>query len=328
MDNGRVLLRGNGDFTAEQYREVMQAENENRLMLSLGLTTAPGCNMRCIYCYSGGGLKEADKVIAGHMTVDDYAKAIRESAEIGAQSVIIVGIGETLMDKNFARIIELTSESGMFPLVFTNGTLVDKQMARFLFKHRTSIYLALDSTREEVFNQITNSKGMFPRVMRGIDNCLEAGFGAITSRNGHRVTDFAVNTMVMKLNVDHLGEIENYCRDKNILFTCRFPEKLGTALHYWKDLITATPEEEAKLREEAAKHSLGSEVFRTEYGCLFWIAGVLLGIDGEARLCYSLNNEKYFGNIKRDSMLNIIRRKNEVYPPRRDYFCPIHAELN
>ena len=328
MNNGHVLLRGNGDFTAEQYQEVIKGESEQHLMLSLGLTTGPGCNMRCIYCYSDGGLKEAGEVVAERMTIDDYEKAIRESAEIGAQSVIIVGIGETLMDKNFARIIELTSEFGMFPLIFTNGTLIDKQMARFLFEHQTSIYLALDSTREEVFNQITSTKGMLPRVMRGIENCLEAGFGNITYRNGHLVTDFAVNTMVMKLNVDHLEEIENYCRDKNILFTCRFPEKLGTALHYWRELITAIPEEEADLRNKAAKHSLGGEVFRTEYGCLFWVAGVLLGIDGEARLCYSLNNKKYFGNIRRDSMLNIIRRKNEVYPPRQDYFCPIHAELN
>ena len=328
MNNKSILLRGNGDFTAEQFREVMKAENEQHMMLSLGLTTSLGCNMNCIYCYSEGGTKEAGRAIGQRMTFKDYEKAIRESAALGAQSVIITGVGETTMDKNFPRIIELTSAQGMFPLVFTNGTLIDKEMARFLFDHQTTIYLALDSTREEVFNQITQTKGKFSRVMNGIDNCLETGFGEITTRNGHRVTDFAVNTMVMKLNIDHLDEIEQFCRDRDILFTCRMPEKLGITPDFWENLIAATPEEGAKLREEAAKHSLGDEVFRTEYGCLFWGAGVLLGIDGQARLCYSLNNKKDFGNIKIDSMRDIIRMKNETYPSQIEFFCPIHAELS
>lgn len=323
----RILLRGNGDFTPEQYREVMSGENEQHMMLSLGLTTGPGCNMKCVYCYSDGGVNEAGRAIAQQMTLADFNKAITESAALGAESAIIVGIGETLMDRNFKKIVEIIDGEGMYPLIFTNGTLLDKEMAKFLFQHHVTVYLALDSTREDAFNQITQSKGLYSRVMAGIDNCLEAGFGQVTQRNGHMVTDFAVNAMVMKLNIDHLGEIEQFCRDKKLLFTCRLPEKLGNAPLYWNDSIAVTPEEETQLKEEASKHSLGGEVFRTDFGCLFWITGVLLGVDGQARLCYSLNNEKDFGNIKTDSMLEIIRNKHQVYPPRPDFFCPIHAEL-
>jgi MoaA/NifB/PqqE/SkfB family radical SAM enzyme len=327
MNSTRILLRGNGDFTTEQFLEVMSAKNEQRMMLSLGLTTGPGCNMRCVYWYSEGGTKEAGRLIGQRMILRDYEKAIKESAALGAQSVIIVGIGETMLDKNFTKIIELSHEQGMIPLIFTNGSLIDKEMAQFLFDHQTTIYLSLDSTRETVFNQITQTEGLFPSIINGIDNCLEAGFGQITYRNGHLVTDFAINSMVMRLNADHLGEIEQFCQDRNILFTCRFPEKLGTAPHYWQNIIAATPEEEAELRKEAEKHSLGGEVFRTEYGCLFWITGVLLGIDGQARLCYSLNNKEDFGNIKTDSMRDIMKKKHNIYPPQRNYFCPIHAEL-
>ncbi|MDY7037493.1 MAG: radical SAM protein, partial [Thermodesulfobacteriota bacterium] len=303
------------------------AENEQHLMLSLGLTTGPGCNLRCVYCYNEGGSKEAGKGIEDRMSWDDYEKAIKESAAIGAQSVVLVGVGETMMDKDFKKIIELSRGQGMIPLIFTNGSMIDKKMARFLFNNQVTIYLALDSTREAIFNLITQAKGEFPKVMRGIENCLEAGFGKITSRNGHQVTDFAINTMVMKSNIDHLEEIEQFCKDRDILFTCRFPEKLGAALDYWKSLIAATPEEEARLRKAAEKYSLGGEVFRTEHGCLFWITGVLLGSNGQARLCYSLNNKKDFGNIKKDSMRDIILKKHDIYPSHKDFFCPIHAEL-
>ena len=328
INSTRVLLRGNGDFTTEQFLQVMSAKHEQRMMLSLGLTTGPNCNMRCVYCYSEFGTREAGRSIGQRMILRDYEKAIRESAALGAQSVIIVGIGETMLDKNFTKIIELAHGEGMIPLIFTNGSLIDKEMARFLFDHETTIYLSLDSTREAVFNKITQTEGLFPSIINGIDNCLEAGFGQITYRNGHLVTDFAINSMVMKSNIDHLMEIEQFCQDRKILFTCRLPEKLGTAPHYWQNSIAATPEEEAELRKEAEKHSLGGEVFRTEYGCLFWITGVILGIDGQARLCYSLNNEKDFGNIRTDSMRDIIRKKHNIYPPQKDYFCPIHAELH
>ncbi|MDO8723826.1 MAG: radical SAM protein [Syntrophales bacterium] len=326
MDSNSILLKGNGDFSAEQFLEVLRGDDESHLLLSLGLTTSPGCNMRCIYCYNEGGKREAGNPVTELMRLKDYRKVIKESAALGAQSVIMVGVGETMMDKNFRRIVELTSSHGMIPLVFTNGTLLDREMADFLFKHQASIYLALDSTREETFDIITRSKGFFSKVMRGIDHCLEAGFGEITTRNGYSVTDFAVNTMVMNLNADHLDEIEQFCREKDILFTCRFPEKLGTAQELWDTLISPLPEEEAKIRQLAEKHSLGNEVFRTDLGCLFWTAGLLLGVDGRARLCYSLNQRVELGNIKTEHVKDIIMRKRQYYPHREDSFCPIHLD--
>ena len=327
MGSSPILLKGNGDFTAEQYLEVLRGEDESHLLLSLGLTTAPGCNMRCIYCYNEGGKLEAGRPAPGRMTLKDYGRAIREAAALGAQSVIMVGVGETMMDKNFLRIVELVSAGGMIPLIFTNGTQLDREAAQFLFQHQVSIYLALDSTREETFNTITRSEGFFGQVLQGIEHCLEAGFGKITTRNGHQVTDFAVNTMVMKLNAAHLQEIEDFCREKDLLFTCRFPEKLGTAQELWEILISSDQEEEAGMRQLAERHSLGNEVFRTELGCLFWTVGLLLGVDGRARLCYSLNQKMDFGNIKKESMRDIIRKKRLYYPHKDDAFCPIHLVM-
>lgn len=326
MENSPILLKGNGDFTAEQFLEVMQGQDDAHQLLSLGLTTAPGCNMRCVYCYNDGGSREAGNPIRGRMTLKDYEKSIRQAAALGAQSVIMVGVGETMMDKHFRKIVELTSARGMIPLIFTNGALLDRDTADFLYQCQATIYLALDSIREETFNLITRSEGFFADVMRGIDNCLAAGFGKITTRNGHQVTDFAVNTMVMKLNVDQIAEIEEFCRAKNMLFTCRFPEKIGTAADLWDVLIAPQPEEEVRMRELAKQHSLGNEVFSTDFGCLFWIVGVLLGVDGQARLCYSLNQRINLGNIKTESLREIISKKRSSYPHNADSFCPIHLD--
>jgi MoaA/NifB/PqqE/SkfB family radical SAM enzyme len=327
MTKETIMLRGNGDFTEEQFNQVLRADDEKHMMLSLGLTTSPGCNLRCIFCYSDGGTREAGNEIAGNMELEDFEKAVKQSAELGAESVIIVGIGETLMDRNIRPIIEIIHSCGMYPLIFTNGTLLDKHMVKFLKKNQTTIYLSLNAVKEDIFNRISGTTGFFQLVIEGIDNCLEEGFGKITERNGHRVTDFAVNTMVMKENMHHLDEMKEFCDERGILFTARLPEKLGSAQESWNDLIAGSPEDEKIMKEAAEKFSLGGEVFRTDFGCLFWVAGVLLGVDGKARLCYSLNNKRDFGNIKTDDMIDIIRRKNEIYTPTREYFCPIHAEM-
>jgi len=326
MREERILLRGNGDFTVEQYLEVLRGDEGGAQLLSLGLTTAPGCNMRCIYCYNEGGRNEAGRPVEDRMSLKDYEKAIRQAAALGAQSVIMVGVGETMLDKNFATLVEMVDFHGMIPLVFTNGTLLDKKMASFLFRHHASIYLALDSVREETFNIITRTRGELPVVLKGIDACLEAGFGQVYSRNGYQVTDFAVNTMVMRINEPELAEIEEFCRRRNILFTCRFPEKLGTAKELWEIFVAIDGEEERRLREKARQHSLGNEVFRTDLGCLFWVVGVLLGIDGRTRLCYSLNQRQDLGNIKKDDLIDIIRKKRLFYPHHENQFCPIHLE--
>ena len=165
MGNRSVLLKGNGDFTAEQFQKVIRGEDESHQLLSLGLTTAPECNMRCIYSYNKGGSRETGRTIRERMTRKDYEKAIREAAAMGAQSVIMVGIGETMMDKHFCRLLELTSAQDMIPLIFTNGTLLDKDMSRFLFQHQASIYLALGSVREETFDSITRSQ-LHPTLMK------------------------------------------------------------------------------------------------------------------------------------------------------------------
>jgi MoaA/NifB/PqqE/SkfB family radical SAM enzyme len=322
-----ILLRGNGDFTNEQYKQAMRADDDRHLMLSLGLSTGPGCNMKCVFCYNDGGTREAGIPFTDIMTLADFEKAIQQSAALGAESVIIVGVGETMLDPKLPRIIELISESGMYPMIFTNGTLLDKKTVKFLADHKTTVYLSLNAVNEKLFDTISASKGLFPRVMEGVDNCLEAGFGKLTTRHGFTVTDFGVNTMAMKANVGHLTEIEKFCRDRNILFTCRMPEKLGTATGFWKKYIASSPEEEEKLKQTVAGYYAGGEVFRTDNGCLFWVAGVLLGVTGKARLCYSLNNKKDFGNIKTDSMREIILNKLKAYPPSREYFCPIHIEM-
>lgn len=143
---------------------------------------------------------------------------------------------------------------------------MDRETVRFLHRNQATIYLSLNSIKEDTFDRISRTHGLFSAVMKGIENCLEEGFGETTIRNGHRVTDFGVNTMTMKENVDHIEEIQRFCEDRNILFTARMPERLGTAKETWETQIAGGSDAEDLIKQVASEYYLGGEVFRTDHG--------------------------------------------------------------
>jgi len=269
INNMPVLLRGNGDFTEEQFEEVMRADNQQHLMLSLGLTTGTGCNMRCIYCYTEGGYKEAGHTVKGRMTPADYEKAIRQSAALGAQSVIIVGVGETMLDKNLPQVIEMTSRAGMYPLIFTNGTRLDRETARFLFENHTTIYLSLDSTVRMPSNALPPRKGCSAVSWR--HRPLPGG----GVRQGKHAKRPSGDRLRPEYHGDE-GECWTYRGNRAILpgpqhpVHLPLPREAGIAPEFWREYIAADAAEEEKLRSIASRYSRGGEVFSTEYGCLFW----------------------------------------------------------
>jgi MoaA/NifB/PqqE/SkfB family radical SAM enzyme len=324
----RVLLRGNGTFIREKYEKMLRQDDESNLMLTLGLTTRPGCNLDCKYCYNDGGLSEYGRKVpqSEWMSLDDYYKAIRQASQMGADSVTFVGIGETLMDPTVKLLIKSVKDNGMIPFVFTNVTnFIDEEMAKFLYKQGTTLYISLDSLDERTYAKIVGRGGMLKPTLEGIDNCIDAGYGGVWEENGHNVTNIAVNAMIVKDNYKELPEMKKYCDDRGILFTARVPSKIGSAEKNW-DYLVGTDEVYQNLQREIEPYFDGGIPFRTDRGCLFWVTGIHLGLDGEARLCNAVKNKKPIGNIKTESLREIINNRNEVYPPSREYKCPLRVE--
>ncbi|MFA6888367.1 MAG: radical SAM protein [Candidatus Woesearchaeota archaeon] len=326
--NRRVVLRGNGTFTSEQFERVLRHDDSNNLMLTLGLTTGPGCNLRCAYCYNHGGIpKDLRERLSKRMVPNEYTNAIVEAAKLGAGSVIIVGIGETLMDPNIKEILQTTHDHGMTPVIVTNITdLVDQKMAQFLFDTGTSICASVDSVQDPTYSRIVGREGMLHKTLAGIDNCLRAGYGGSWEENGHLVTNIAFNAMAMKCNEPELEGLNRYCEEKEILFMTRTPSPLKERPSCW-DEVVGTSDDLKRIDGTVKRLYDGRGILGTQYGCLFWVSGIILGIDGEARLCYAAHNKAPMGNVRDMSLAELIYAKHNIYPVTGGS-CPLKAGVH
>ncbi|MDD5254302.1 MAG: radical SAM protein [Candidatus Nanoarchaeia archaeon] len=325
--NHQTFLKGNGSFTEEEFRLIASGQDPTNKMITLGLTLGPGCNLDCFFCYNHGGISNSGREINRDewMSLDYYISAIDQAADLGAKSVVLVGIGETLKDPNVTNLIERIYHKNMTPLVITNVTdCIDSYMASFLFDHKTSVYASVHAITDKLYNQITRTEGMLRKTLIGIENCLKAGYGKVWTENGQRVTDIAINTIVMGLNYHEIPKIKEYCNDKGILFVARPPEMAGSAEKEWERKIVGDVSF-GKL-VDVSKQNTEASFTQTEHGCLYWATGIILYIDGSARFCFGRpppKSDKDIGNIKIDSLDLIIDRKRELYPLSDKMICPM-----
>jgi MoaA/NifB/PqqE/SkfB family radical SAM enzyme len=322
----KLLLRGNGDFPPDLVSRVISGQDPRRRMLALGLTTKPGCDYNCVYCYTSGGREEYARIIPPDqwMTLPEYEKAIAQSARLGARTVALAGVGETLMDPDIKPILTSISSQGMTPFLFTNiSTHVDQAMAEFLYANHVTLFIKLDSLERETYSWMTG-RDRLPDVLAGIDLLVNRGYGQIRTENGFTTTDIGINMMVTDRNAGEVGRLAAFAQERNMLFHAQVPGRAGSADVNYQD-ICGSPARNAALRALAAQYSDQEEILITEHGCLFWVGGIIIGLDGTARLCPVKENDRSLGSIRTMDLADIITRRNEQYPLTDGKFCPLHT---
>lgn len=146
------------------------------------------CNFRCTYCPPWG---ENSYEIADNLSFQDLKNLLQSLAEHGFKVVKVTG-GEPTLRHDLIPVIEILS--GLFSEVrlITNGwrlTRLSPQLARAGLK---MVEISIDAMDEGMFDRITQTRRYFPRVLSGLDACLEAGI---------RVQ---VNMVVMRENLNQV----------------------------------------------------------------------------------------------------------------------------
>lgn len=150
------------------------------------------CNLRCIHCYIEAGAEGADEL--------DYTEAIKlidQIEEIKAPLLILSG-GEPLVRRDFEKIINYASSKHINLVLSTNGTLINRDLAKWLSKMGFKyIGVSIDSPRPNWHDEFRGVSGAFEKTMEGIRNCISAGLPT-----GIRFT-------VTRYNVEDAPEIIN-----------------------------------------------------------------------------------------------------------------------
>ena len=128
------------------------------------------CNLKCVHCYA----QSKDIEYTNELTTQQGKELIDDLAEFGAPVILFSG-GEPTMRKDLPELALYARSKGMRAVISTNGTLIDKKMARVLKDIGLSyVGVSLDGMKE-TNDKFRGMKGAFDAALNGMRNCLAEG---------------------------------------------------------------------------------------------------------------------------------------------------------
>ncbi|WP_174285327.1 radical SAM/SPASM domain-containing protein [Sphingomonas bacterium] len=126
------------------------------------------CNLRCRHCYTSSSPTRP------HNTIN-WASVIRQVYDEGCRQIQFIG-GEPLTHPQIREFVSLAYSLGFdFLEVFTNAALLDDETATFLAAHRVNVATSFYSTRADLHEYVTLTKGSFDDTIEGIRNAVASG---------------------------------------------------------------------------------------------------------------------------------------------------------
>ena len=161
------------------------------------------CNLKCVHCYA----QSKDIEYKNELTTEQGKELIDDLAQFGAPVILFSG-GEPIMRKDLPELALYARSKGMRAVISTNGTLIDKKMAKVLKEIGLSyVGVSLDGMRE-TNDKFRGFNGAFDLALQGMRNCLEEGI-----KVGLRFT-------INKKNVKDIPEIFDLLEKEKIPRVC------------------------------------------------------------------------------------------------------------
>jgi MoaA/NifB/PqqE/SkfB family radical SAM enzyme len=173
------------------------------------------CDSQCAYCGHAGKTDKTEEA-----STELLQDILDQLAEVGCVSVNFTG-GEPLLRQDLPILVKHARMRGLFPVLLTNGLLLNKRSYELHNSGLGMIIVSVDSVRPEAY-RATRGVSLEP-VLKGIDALL-----AYPEENRPTVT---VTTVVTSKNIDHLEEVISYFDERNV------GVKLTPYHHYgkWED---------------------------------------------------------------------------------------------
>jgi len=128
------------------------------------------CNLKCVHCYA----QAKDIEFENELSTEEGKALIDDLAGFGSPVILFSG-GEPTMRKDLPELAAYAREKGMRAVISTNGTLIDRDLAKKLKDVGLSyVGVSLDGIRE-TNDKFRGMKGAFDAALRGLHNCQEEG---------------------------------------------------------------------------------------------------------------------------------------------------------
>lgn len=171
-------------------RLIEKAAREHRPVMS-AFELLPVCNLKCKMCYvrksaedvrREGGLKDAQW----------WLNVAKDATDCGLLYPLLTG-GEPLLHPEFKEIFIGMQQMGLQVSINSNGTLIDREWAKFFSEHcPTRINITLYGASEETYANLCGDGKAFERVQKAVEYLKEYGIpikfnASITPDNVHEL---------------------------------------------------------------------------------------------------------------------------------------------
>lgn len=190
---------------------------ENKKLLSVELEFTRKCNLRCIYCYSDAGVALEDE-----MSLEEIKSVALQAKALGAKKMILLGGGEPLMYRGLTEVVSYINSLGLQQILFSNGTLINREMANYLFENRVSVIIKSNSFRPEVQDLLAGVDGVSKNIKKGMDLLMDAGYPGEDAMLG-------IQTVICRQNIDELPSMWAWARQRGIVPYFEMLTKQGRA---------------------------------------------------------------------------------------------------
>lgn len=128
------------------------------------------CNLKCVHCYA----QAKDIEFENELSTEEGKALIDDLANYGSPVILFSG-GEPTLRKDLPELAAYAREKGMRAVISTNGTLIDRDLAKRLKDVGLSyVGVSLDGIRE-TNDRFRGMKGAFDAALNGLHNCQEEG---------------------------------------------------------------------------------------------------------------------------------------------------------
>ena len=253
------------------------------------------CNIRCRHCFMDAGESKQNE-----LSSDEWFKIIDYWGDLAKESRIIFTGGEPLLHPDLIQFVKRAKEKKLTVELFSNGTLINKEIAGKLAKYIDIIQLSLDGASPEVNDEI-RGKGVFKKVVNSIDL-----FGKTNVKIRIAVIVMPQNADDIKLNIEKL--VKSFPRDVEFKFgfattegradkSRRFsPSYLGEIK--LQEILTVLYKKKLKTMRKIEPNFLTRNC---GYGM-----SISISSDGYIFPCAILRNS--YGNVKENSLKDILEK--------------------
>jgi radical SAM protein with 4Fe4S-binding SPASM domain len=176
-----------GVFSADLH----QRQAGQRVPTQVSIEVTRRCPLECLHCYNNlpmGDMEARQR----ELTKEEHFKILDELVEMGCFWLLYTG-GEIFARKDFLEIYTYAKKKGFLITLFTNGILINQQIADYLVEWRPfAIEITLYGRTRETYEALTAIPGSYDRCLRGIKLLKERGLPlklktVATSINKHEI---------------------------------------------------------------------------------------------------------------------------------------------